>query len=47
MFSAGRVVTKAQFASWIAARQRQFAASHKNLPPYSKTYFPQPLRRGG
>jgi cytochrome c oxidase subunit II len=47
MFGTGRVVTKAQFASWIAARQKQFAASHKSLTPYSKTYFPAPLRRGG
>ncbi len=47
MFGTGHVVTKAQFASWIAARQKQFAASHKVLPPYSKTYFPAPLRRGG
>jgi cytochrome c oxidase subunit II len=47
MFGTGHVVTKAQFASWIAARQKQFAVSHKTLPPYSRTYFPQPLRRGG
>jgi cytochrome c oxidase subunit II len=47
MFGTGRVVPKAQFVSWIHARQKQFAASHKYLPPYSKTYFPQPLRRGG
>jgi cytochrome c oxidase subunit 2 len=47
MFGTGHVVTKPQFAAWIAARQKQFAASHKILPPYSKTYFPVPLRRGG
>jgi cytochrome c oxidase subunit II len=47
MFGTGHVVTKRQFASWIAQRQRQFAGSHKVLPPYSRTYFPQPLRRGG
>ncbi len=47
MFGTGHVVRKAQFVSWIRARQRQFAVSHKYLPPYSKTYFPQPLRRGG
>ena len=47
MFSTGQVVTKQQFASWIAKRQRQFAVSHKVLPPYSKSYFPVPLRRGG
>lgn len=47
MFGTGHVVTKAQFAAWIAVQQRRFALSHKVLPPYSTTYFPQPLRRGG
>ncbi len=47
MFGTGHVVNKAQFATWIAAREKQFAVSHKVLPPYSKTYFPVPLRRGG
>jgi cytochrome c oxidase subunit 2 len=47
MFSQGRVVPKAQFATWIAQQERQFAPATKVLPPYSKTYFPQPLRRGG
>ena len=46
MYGYGRVVSKAQFASWIVARRRQFAPSQKTLPPYSKTYFPAPLRRG-
>jgi cytochrome c oxidase subunit 2 len=46
MFDSGRVVPKAQFAAWIAQEQRQNAAATKVLPPYSKTYFPQPLRRG-
>ena len=47
MFGTGHVVPKAQFASWIAQEQKNFAASHKTLAPYSKTYFPEPLRRGG
>jgi cytochrome c oxidase subunit 2 len=47
MFGTGHVVTKAQFAGWIALQQRRFAASHKVLPPYSKVYNPEPLRRGG
>jgi cytochrome c oxidase subunit II len=47
MFNSGRVVPKAQFASWIAQQQQQNAPATKNLLPYSKTYFPQPLRRGG
>jgi cytochrome c oxidase subunit II len=47
MFGTGHVVSETQFASWISQQQKQFAASHKTLPPYSKTYFPEPLRRGG
>jgi cytochrome c oxidase subunit 2 len=47
MFDTGRVVPKAQFASWIAQQQQQFAPATKTLPPYSKTYFPLALRRAG
>jgi cytochrome c oxidase subunit II len=47
MFNNGSVVPKAQFTSWIAQQQQQYAPATKNLPPYSNTYFPQPLRRGG
>jgi hypothetical protein len=47
MFNSGQVVPKAQFASWIAQQQQQFAPGTKNAGPYSKTYFPPPLRRGG
>ncbi len=47
MFNQGRVVPKAQFAAWIAQQQQQYAPATKILPPYSKTYFPQALRRAG
>jgi cytochrome c oxidase subunit II len=47
MFNQGRVVPKAQFATWIAQQKSYFAPATKTLGPYSKTYFPQPLRRGG
>ena len=47
MFDQGRVVPKAQFAAWVAQQRLQFAPATKNLVPYSKTYFPVPLRRGG
>jgi cytochrome c oxidase subunit II len=47
MYSTGRVVPRAQFAAWIAGQRVQNAPSTKVLVPYSKTYFPQPLRRGG
>jgi cytochrome c oxidase subunit 2 len=45
MNSYGRVVGSSDFASWIAARQKQYAAITKTLPPYSKVYYPQPIRR--
>ncbi len=47
MYATGHVVPKAQFASWIAQEQRQYAPATKALGPYSKTYFPDPPRRGG
>jgi cytochrome c oxidase subunit II len=47
MFNQGRVVPKSQFAVWIAGQEQKFAPATKALGPYSKTYFPQPLRRGG
>jgi cytochrome c oxidase subunit 2 len=47
MFGVGHVVPKAQFATWIAAQQKQYAPTRKTLGPYRRKYFPQPLRRGG
>jgi cytochrome c oxidase subunit 2 len=47
MFDTGHVVTKAQFASWIAAQRLKYAPATRLLAPYSKTYFPNPQRLGG
>jgi cytochrome c oxidase subunit II len=47
MFDTGHVVTKAQFAAWITAQRVKYAPATKSLPPYSKSYFPDPQRRGG
>jgi cytochrome c oxidase subunit 2 len=47
MFDNGRVVSDSDFASWIAQQQQLNAPILKSLPPYSKTYFPDPQRRGG
>jgi cytochrome c oxidase subunit 2 len=47
MFDTGHVVPQAQFASWISARQKEFAPATKVLAPYAKQYFPDPQRRGG
>ena len=42
----GRVVSGTEFATWIHQEQTQFAAATKVLPPYSRTYLPEPSRRG-
>jgi cytochrome c oxidase subunit II len=47
MFNSGRVVPKVDFAAWIHQQEQKYAPATKTLGPYSKTYFPQPLRRGG
>jgi cytochrome c oxidase subunit II len=47
MFDHGRVVSQAAFDTWIAEQQTKRAAATKVLPPYKKTYLPEPLRRGG
>jgi cytochrome c oxidase subunit II len=45
MFDHGHVVSRAAFNSWIAEQQTTRAAATKSLPPYSKTYLPEPTRR--
>jgi cytochrome c oxidase subunit 2 len=47
MNSYGRVVSQSSFSAWIAARQSQYAAITKTLPPYSHVYYPDPQRRAG
>jgi cytochrome c oxidase subunit II len=47
MFDTGQVVPAQQFASWIAQQQRRFAPATKALPPYAKSYIPDPQDRGG
>jgi cytochrome c oxidase subunit 2 len=42
-----RVVSKADFSTWISQQQQKYAPGTKNLTPYSRTYFPDPQRRGG
>jgi cytochrome c oxidase subunit 2 len=43
----GTVVTASAFNTWIRQQQKLFAPATKVLPPYSKTYTPEPTRRGG
>jgi len=45
MFDHGHVVSQAAFNTWIAQQQTKYAAATKSLPPYSKTYLPEPTRR--
>jgi cytochrome c oxidase subunit 2 len=47
MYDTGHVVTKAQFAAWIAAQRVKYAPATRLLAPYSKSYFPDPQRLGG
>jgi cytochrome c oxidase subunit 2 len=43
----GRVVERADFATFISGKQQEGTPIAKYLPPYSRTYFPDPLRRAG
>ncbi|HEX3519684.1 MAG TPA: cytochrome c oxidase subunit II [Solirubrobacteraceae bacterium] len=45
MFDKGHVVSPAAFETWIHEQQKNFAPATKVLPPYAKTYLPEPLRR--
>jgi cytochrome c oxidase subunit 2 len=47
MFDKGRVVSPTAFTTWIQQQQQRFTPVEKSLAPYSKTYFPDPQRRGG
>jgi cytochrome c oxidase subunit 2 len=43
----GQVVSQADFATWIAQQQQKYSGVAKYLPPYSRIYYPQPIRRAG
>ncbi len=47
MFQTGQVVSSQEFGRWIAAQRRAEASNLKYLPPQSRDYFPEPLRRAG
>ena len=46
MHARGLVVTPAAFSAWIQRQRVRFAPAAKVLPRYSKTYLPEPTRRG-
>ena len=41
-----KVVTPAKFVAWIHEQQKRLAPATRVLPPYAKTYIPEPSRRG-
>ena len=47
MFQTGRVVSRDEFNAWIKQQQAAGKLNHKYLPPYSRTYYPEPTRRAG
>ena len=47
MHAVGHVVTRAQFASWIAHQRASNRYATHYLPPYGRTYYPPPERRAG
>ncbi len=46
MFDHGKVVSKADFETWIHEQQVNFSPATKVLPKYAPTYLPEPTRRG-
>jgi cytochrome c oxidase subunit 2 len=47
MFDKGRVVSQQEFEAWIRDQQRVFGPVLPYLPPYGRTYLPDPQRRAG
>jgi cytochrome c oxidase subunit II len=47
MFDTGRVVSTADFKSWIKTQQTTFAGVAKYLPKYATSYAPDPTFRAG
>jgi cytochrome c oxidase subunit 2 len=46
MSDTGQVVSAAAFSRWIQGEQAAFAPVKDALPPYARTYLPDPIRRG-
>ena len=47
MYQTGEVVTPQAFAVFIQSEQSAELPNLRYLPPYAKTYYPEPLRRAG
>jgi cytochrome c oxidase subunit 2 len=44
MNTTGKVLSDAAFTTWVTSEERKNAALTKKLPPYSRVYYPSPLR---
>jgi len=44
MNTTGKVLSDAAFTTWVTSEERKNAALTKTLPPYSRVYYPSPLR---
>jgi cytochrome c oxidase subunit 2 len=47
MAKKGRVLSSSAFHAWVAAARQKNAPIQTYLPPFSRVYFPAPLRRAG
>jgi len=47
MFRTGHVVGDRTFTTWLKTQRRLSAAGRKDLPPYARAYYPEPLHRAG
>ena len=47
MYQTGHIVPQSQFTSWIKQQKGLDGSIDKYLPKYSRTYYPDPQRRGG
>lgn len=47
MYQTGHIVPQSQFAAWIKQQQTLNASIARYMPKYSRSYYPDPQRRGG
>jgi cytochrome c oxidase subunit 2 len=47
MYDTGKVVSDADFTSWINSQKKLYAGTQKYLPPYATSYTPDPQFRAG
>jgi cytochrome c oxidase subunit 2 len=47
MYRTGYVMSRSDFDTWVAKERAADAANLKDLGPYRRTYYPEPLHRAG